>query len=185
MRKTLAAGALGGLAFAVATGAIVVPMQEAGLKIGFIDSQAVISAYPGTSEAQATFNAENAAWERQAQQMQEEVNRLTQELERQSLAMSEERKAQLNAELQRKAMEYQQFVNRIWGQQGQAYQRNQELMQPIINKVNALLEQVGSDEGYDYILDAASGGIVHANPEYDLTPRVIELMNEGTGPGGA
>jgi outer membrane protein len=163
----------------VAAGAVIGPQSGTGLKIGFIDSQAVIGAYPGTVEAQTQFNAENAVWERRAQDLQNEINRLTTEIERLSMTATPERRAQLNADLQRKSMEYQQFINSIWGQEGQAYQRNQELMKPIIDKVNVLLEKVGEDDGFDFILDASTGTIVHANPVYDLTPRIIELMKTG------
>jgi len=179
MRKSLTAGAFGGFLFALVTGAVMMPHQDQ-MRLGFIDSQAVIGAYPGTAEAQATFTAENDAWQRQANAMQDEVNRLNQELERQSMAMTQERRAQLTAELQQKAMEYQTFIDDVWGQTGRAYQRNQELMRPIIDKVNALLERVGQEEGYDYIFDAASGGIVWADPVYDLTPKIIEMMGTGS-----
>ena len=175
MRKTLTAGAFGGLFFAMVTGAVFLPQQDQ-LTLGFIDSQAVIGAYPGTAEAQATFAAENDAWQRQANAMQEEINQLNQELERQSMAMTQERRLQLTAELQQKAMDYQTFIDDIWGQTGRAYERNQELMRPIIETVNALLERVGEEEGYDYIFDAASGGIVWADPVFDLTPKIIEML---------
>jgi outer membrane protein len=179
MRKSMTAGIFGGFAFALIAGAVMVPANQDTLKLGFIDSQTVIGAYPGTQEAQATFNTENAAWEREATAMQNEVQRLNQELERQSMAMTQERRTQLTAELQQKYAEYQEFIDRIWGQNGEAYQRNQELMAPIIERVNTLLEQVGQDEDYDYIFDAASGGLVYAAPAYDLTPRIIELMGTG------
>ena len=175
MRKTITAGAFGGLFFAMVTGAVFMPQQDQ-LTLGFIDSQAVIGAYPGTAEAQATFAAENEVWQRQATAMQEEVNRLNQQLEAQSMAMTQERQTELTKVLQQKAMEYQTFLDEIWGQEGRAYERNQELMRPIIDTVNALLERVGAEEGYDYIFDAASGGIVWADPVYDLTPKIIEML---------
>ncbi len=178
MHKSVTAGVFGGFLFALLAGATLLPQDE-GPRLGFIDSQAVIGAYPGTQEAQATFNTENQVWERQATALQSEVEQLNNELERQSMAMSQERRTQLTAQLQQKYTEYQQFIDRIWGQEGQAYQRNQELMAPIIARVNEVLEEVGTDEGWDYIFDAASGGIVYASPVHDLTPRVIELMNAG------
>jgi len=178
MRKSMTAGIFGGFVFALIAGAVMVPVQDT-MKLGFIDSQAVIGAYPGTQDAQATFNTENTAWERQAQALEAEVTRLNQELERQSMAMTQERRTQLTADLQTKYTEYQTFIDEVWGQTGRAYQRNQELMAPIIEKVNTLLEQVGQDEGYDYIFDAASGGLVYAAPAFDLTPHIIELMGTG------
>jgi outer membrane protein len=171
----------GGLAFVALTASVMAP-QDVAMRIGYIDSQAVLGAYPGTTEAQATFQAENETWQRQATQMEQEVNRLTSELERQSMAMSAERRTQLQTELQRKSIEYQNFINEVWGQNGRAFLRNQELMQPIIDKLNGLLEQVGSDEGWDFILDAATAAIVYAEAEYDLTPKFIELMSAGEAP---
>jgi outer membrane protein len=178
MRKSLTAGVFGGFLFVALSGAILLP-QDNPLKIGFIDSQAVLGAYPGTTEAQATFNAENDAWRRQATSMEQEVTRMTQELERQSMAMSQERRAQLQADLQARGLEYQNFINEVWGQTGRAFQRNQELMQPIVDKLNGLLETVGRDEGFDFVLDAATAAIVYADPSYDLTPKFIELMGTG------
>ena len=179
MRKSMTAGIFGGFVFALIAGAVMVPVQET-MKLGFIDSQAVIGAYPPTQDAQATFETENTAWERQAAALEAEVNRLNQGLEQQSMAMSPERRTQLTAELQTKYAEYQTFIDDVWGQTGRAYLRNQELMAPIIEKVNTLLEQVGKDEGYDYIFDASSGGLVYAAPAFDLTPHIIELMGTGT-----
>ncbi len=178
MRKSLVAGVFGGLIFVLATGAVMLPVQQE-IKLGFLDSQAVIGAYAGTQEAQATFNAENSAWEREAQAMQADINQLNQELERQSMAMSQERRTQLTTDLQRKAADYQRFIDLIWGQTGRAYARNQELMNPIVDKVNGILEQVGQEDNFDFIFDASSGGIVYADPKYDLTPRIIELMGSG------
>jgi len=178
MRKSLTAGAFGGFLFAALAGAALLPQQQLGPKFGYIDSQAVIAAYPGTTEARATFDAENQAWQRQATSLEQQVNQLQQQLERQSMAMSEERRSQLSAELQKKALEYQNFLQEKWGQNGQAYLRNQELMQPIIDTVNALLEVVGKEQGYDLILDAASGSLVYADPKFDLTPMIIDRLGE-------
>lgn len=178
MRKPLTAGVLGGFLFVALSGAFLLP-QDNPMKVGFIDSQAVLGAYPGTTEAQATFNTENEAWRRQATSMEQEVTRMTQELERQSMAMSQERRSQLQAELQARGVEYQNFINEIWGQDGRAFQRNEELMKPIVDKLNGLLETVGSDEDFDFILDAATAAIVYADPSYDLTPKFIELMGTG------
>jgi outer membrane protein len=177
MRKSLTAGAFGGFLFAALAGATLLPVQQAAPKFGYIDSQAVIAAYPGTVEAKATFDAENQAWQRQASALEQEVTQMQQQLERQSLAMSEERRAQLTAELQRKALEYQNFLQEIWGQEGRAYLRNQELMQPIIDRVNVLLETVGQEGVFDFILDAASGSLVYADPKFDLTPTIIERLS--------
>lgn len=150
---------------------------SAELKIGYIDSQRIFASYKGTADAQAQFDREVAQWERQAEQMRQEVERLRKELEAQSLLLSEEAKKEKEQALQAKYNEYQQFVIRIWGPNGEAVRRNAELTKPIIDKINVILEKIGKKEGYTFIFDAAGGYIVFAQPEFDLTDLVIEELN--------
>jgi len=153
MRKTLTAGAFGGVFFALITGTLYFPQQDQ-IKQGFVDSQSIIGNYSGTAQAQATFNTENLEWQRQAQAIQN------------STALnSTQRQAELT-----------DFSEEVWGEFGRAYRRNEELMKPIIDKINALIDRVAQEEGYDYILDTASGGIAWADQKYDLTSKISEML---------
>jgi Skp family chaperone for outer membrane proteins len=70
-------------------------------------------------------------------------------------------------------------VKSIWGPEGKIAQKNAELMKPIIDKVNGILERIGTEEKFSMIFDAANGGVVFAPPGADLTPRVVEELNRG------
>ena len=54
---------------------------------------------------------------------------------------------------------------------------NAELTQPIIEKMNLVLNELGENEGYDIIFDVAPGGIVYADEGFDLTDRVLDGLN--------
>ena len=51
-------------------------------------------------------------------------------------------------------------------------------MQPIIDKVNTVIQKIGEDGDYDVIFDAAVGNIVYAKEDFDLTDLVLEDLNE-------
>ena len=59
--------------------------------------------------------------------------------------------------------------------------REAELWQPVIDNVNAILEDIGSEDEYLLILDAAGAApgsvIVYADPSADLTQVVIDRLN--------
>lgn len=167
------------LAIPMALFFLVSPVWSQELKIGYIDSQRIFANYKGTADAQAKFDKEMAEWKRQAERMRKEIDRLRKELEAQSLMLSEERKREKEQALQSKYIEYQQFVTRIWGPNGEALRRNAELTKPIIDKINVILRKIGKEEGYDFVFDAAEGNVVFARPEFDLTDRVIEELNKG------
>ena len=60
---------------------------------------------------------------------------------------------------------------------GELFQKQNELMKPIQNKVFTIIQQVATEEELDFVFDR-SGDILflYAKPEYDLTAKVIERL---------
>lgn len=54
--------------------------------------------------------------------------------------------------------------------------KKQELYQPILNKVQDLVNQVGKDNGYTMIFDASIGGILFAEDGDDLMPMLKQKL---------
>jgi len=148
------------------------------LKIGYIHSQKILAEFQESVEAQRTLDEEQKKWADEAQKKEQEIKSLEDELENQSLLLSEEKKAEKLQEIQTKYMEYQRFQQEIWGETGKLYQRNKELTQPIIDKVNAVINKLGKDGNYDIIFDAAVGNIVYAKDEFDMTQLVLDDLNK-------
>lgn len=171
MRLRIAAFAFVGLSLVATSSA-----KE--LKIGYIHSQRILAEFQESIEAQRTLDDEQKEWIEEAKKMEAEINSLEEELKNQSLLLSEEKKSERLQEIQQKYMDYQRYQQEIWGETGKLYQRNKELTQPIIDKVNAVIEKIGKEGDYDIIFDAAVGNIVYAKDEYDLTNLVLEDLNE-------
>ena len=148
------------------------------MKIGYINSQQIFENYAGTKEAQDKFNKEVAKWEQEASDQQKEIKELKDQLDKQSLLLSTERKKDMEDRLQQKMAEYQKFVEQKLGQNGEAISKNEELTKPIVEKINKILEKIAQEENYDFIFDARSGGVVFAKKTYNLTDRVIVLLNK-------
>lgn len=147
------------------------------MKIGFIDSEKIFGKFKGTEDAQKDFDKIQEQWKKEAEQMQQKLLKMREELENQSLLLSDEKKAEKARVIEKKYMEYQEFVNKIWGQNGVAYRKNAELTKPIMVKINAILKKIAHEENYSYIMDAAQGAIVYADPALDLTDRVVKELN--------
>ncbi len=151
---------------------------SAEMKIGFINSELIFTKYEGTKEAQTKFNKEVAKWEQEASKRQKDIKALKDQIDRQSLLLSMERKRELEDSLNQKIAGYEKFVQEKFGQKGEALSKNEELTKPIVEKINAILEKIAKDENYDFIYDARAGGIVYAKPAYDLSERVLMLLNK-------
>lgn len=152
-------------------------ISYAEMKIGFINSQKIFKEYEGTKEAQAQFDKEVARWEQEASKRKKEIEELKDQLEKQSLLLSAERKKELEDKLREKYMSYQEFLQSKLGQDGEVLQKNVELTKPIIERINKIIAKIAEEERYDYIFDEANGGVVFAKKGFDLTERVLRVLN--------
>jgi outer membrane protein len=152
---------------------------SAQLKVGYINSDVILVKYEGAKEAADKLNKEVAKWEQEASKRQNDLKALKDKIDKQSLLLSAERKKELEDSLQQKYAQYQQFLQEKFGQKGEAYNKNEELSKPIVEKVNKIIEKIAKEENYDFIFDARAGGLVYANAaKYDLTDRVLMLLNK-------
>jgi outer membrane protein len=159
-------------------GMAVLSMVWAELKIGYINSEKIFAEYQGTKDAQAKFNKEVAKWEQEATERQKEIKESKEQLEKQSLLLSDERKKEIEDKLRQKMVEYQEFLQNKFGQKGEALEKNEELTKPILDKINKIIEKIAQEDKYDYIFDARTSGIVFAKQSYDLTERVVAILNK-------
>jgi Skp family chaperone for outer membrane proteins len=69
-------------------------------------------------------------------------------------------------------------VAETFGEEGMAAKRNRELTQPIVERINKILEKLSETEGYSLVFDVANANIVYAKKELDLTARVLEELSK-------
>ncbi len=161
--------------FAILAGAATMVSGE--LKLGYINSQSIFKDYQGTKEAQDKFDKEVAKWEQDASTMKKELEDMKAQLDKQSLLLSSEKKKELEEQLKQKYVTYQTFLQEKLGQNGEVLKKNVELTKPIIDKINKIIQKIAADEKYDFIFDEANGGVIYAKKTFDLTERVLKILN--------
>lgn len=149
-------------------------------KLGYVNSQQILAQYKEAQDAQEQLDKINREWEAEAREMQTQFQEMGQQLDSQSLLLSEERQREKQAELQALYQKIQEYQNQKWGQSGEFFRKQEEIMKPIIDKVNAAIKKVGEEERFDYIFDTVAGNILYASPsQEDLTDLVIEELEKG------
>lgn len=148
------------------------------LKIGYIDSNRILTEYKGMADVQAKLEKAKAEWDRETRMREAELDSLRGEYDAQSLMWSEKTRQEKQKAMQEKYTAYQQFVNEIVAPTGKFAQRRMELLKPIYDKINGILDQIGKEGDYDFIFDVDIPAVVFAKPEYDLTDRVLEELNK-------
>ncbi|MDT8369179.1 MAG: OmpH family outer membrane protein [Longimicrobiales bacterium] len=167
------------------TGRMSLTAQETpGLKVGFINSDAILRQTPGYQQAVQQFQMELQQMETSLQPRRQELDQMIADYEAQSQALSDTARALREEAILQKQAQVQEEAGQM---QEQAQQRQAQLMQPVMDQVSEAIESVRVQGGYALIFDVAAGGLVAADPALDLTDQVVAHLGRATatpGPGG-
>jgi outer membrane protein len=168
------------MAFGSAGAALAQGGPPADAKIVYVNVQQVVQSAPGAAEARATFDQELVQFRSELQSMTTAIDSLVKEYQRQEVMLSPQAKTDKQQEILEKQ---QQLNNRQTELEAQAEQRQQELLQPILERINGVIEQVRAENGYDMVLDVAGAGIVAADTRLDITSIVnqrVQALDTGS-----
>ncbi len=169
--------------FALLALAILLPagaVEAQTLKIAYINSQEILLNAPGAEEAQTQFDAEMQGYQTEISQLETALQTLEASIQQQHLTLSPEARTNRETQIQQKYQEYQQRTTQL---QEIANTRRATLIQPVMDNITAVIEQMREEGAYSVIFDAASGSIVSADPALDLTQDVIARLQSATGAG--
>ncbi|MGQ9708276.1 MAG: OmpH family outer membrane protein [bacterium] len=151
-------------------------------KVGFINSERIIARYEAAIEAKKELNTEIAKYEAKAESLKAEYEQAKEEYESQQLSLSEEGKRAKLAEVESRKRRYDSYLNEVYGPGGKIEQKNQELIAPIVARIDSAVSKVALEEGFTLVIDATKSGIVYSETGLDLTEMVLEELNRQYAP---
>ncbi len=146
--------------------------------IGYVDIEKVFNEYKGIEDINKQIDKEMKEWKNQMTKMEKEINRLEQEFDEEAPMLSEEAKIRKRDEINKKRKQLNDFIEEIWGEYGKATTINQQLLKPIVEKINEVINTMAVNDKYDAVFDISGGNLLYVNTEKDLTQRVIEELNK-------
>jgi outer membrane protein len=153
-----------------------VAAQEGTIKIAYVDSEEIIKQAPGYAEASAEFNRTASGWRDSLEQKRTRLQELFEEYKKQEVILSPEKKAERQQEMLQLEGEVQQYFQTKFGPEGEANTRQAELMKPIIERVNQVIDQTREELGYGLIFDLNDGALVAGDPSLNITDEVIRRL---------
>jgi outer membrane protein len=145
--------------------------------IGYVNSEQIRIEYKGSRDIESQLDASVEDWKAQAREMESEIEAMLVELQSQRLLLSDEAAREKEQAIQERQFAYETFLNQIWGVNGLAARREAELWQPVFDRINEILQEIGTEGDYKMIFDAAHMGIVYADPATDLTQQILDRLN--------
>ncbi|HBC47965.1 MAG TPA: hypothetical protein DEO84_08585 [candidate division Zixibacteria bacterium] len=166
------------LAFGVLLFAAFPALAQEG-KIGYVDSQKIFAQSPEYQEAQAKFDKEVEDWNAKAATMNDEVDKLKEDQQKNSLVWSQAKKKEADEKLKAEQDTLQQYLDSTFGANGKAEKRMAELSKPIKDKIVGVIKKVAIENDFEMIFDAANVSIAYAKENLDITDQVITELGKG------
>ena len=152
----------------------------ADVKIGYIDSNEIMTKFEEVRQVQVTLEKEQRKLQAEMENLIQQHDSLKQEYDRQRLLMSDSRRQEKDQALVRSEQQIQKFQMDKFGPEGEIYRKQNQLLKPVLAKVDEAIQAVGKRQQYDYIMDAVGGAIVYALDSNNLTEDVIEELRKST-----
>ena len=153
-------------------------------KIAFVNSDRILAEYKEAQEAQSKLDVEARKLQEEYQGMIMQLDSLQKAYEQQKMMMSESRRGEKEAEMVKLQQNIQVFQQQKLGPQGEIYQKQNEIVGPVLEKVKNVIKKVADDGNYDFVFDTVSGNILYAEPVYDITEKVIYELDRQAGSAG-
>ena len=184
MRVLLRASAIALATSLIVAGPAAVQAQQgtAAPKIAYINSALLLQQAPGRAEAEAQFEREVGAYRQQIQRMDDSLKSLVAAFDRDAPKMDSVAREARRASIGQTETQYQL---RARGLDSTMQTRQAQLVKPIMERVQSVIEAIRSEDGYAMIFDVGAqvSVVVSADKKLDLTDRVLaRLKTQGIPP---
>lgn len=161
-----------GLALALVAG--VAATQQAPARIALVNLQVLMEQTPGYQEARQTYLQEFQAYEQEMTKLQAQLDSMVRAYDQQQVVLSPTAKTE-------KETEIRQFQQRVQTRAGQldslTNTRQRELLQPLEDRVQAVIEGVRAERNLAVVFDIAQpSNIVSADRALDITATVVQRL---------
>ena len=146
-------------------------------KIGYVDSDAIMDKLPDAQDAKTKLDAIVQEWQTELSKIENNWKTKYDDYEKRKLIMTDQTRAETEAELVKLEKQVADYREKKFGTNGEMFQKQDELMKPVQNKVFSAIKEVALDEDYDYVFDK-SGDILllYAKEKYDITSKVLNKL---------
>jgi outer membrane protein len=143
-------------------------------KIGLVDMQKAIESTADGQNAKKTLEGDFNRRKKDLEKDEAEIRTMGEDLEKKSLALSDEVKKKKQQQIQQRIQKYQEAVSK---NQMEMQKRQNELIQPITVKLRKLIEDIGKKEAFTMVLEKSEQLVFFSTDTIDLTDRMVKEYN--------
>lgn len=154
---------------------------QAPQKLGYVDSQTILTQLPESIKAQGELDALTNKWTAQMDSMTQAYQAALANYQKQANTMPDDKKLAAQQTLIAQEQSLIDFRRQKFGQgTGEIYKKQEELFNPVKEKIYKAIEDVAKREAMHFVFDK-SGDIIllYADSAFDITYQVLDKLKRG------
>lgn len=146
-------------------------------RIAYVDVNKILESVPEYATAQSELDGLAARWRQEIAQEYDKIKGMYNRYQAEQVLLSDEARRQREEEIMAVEKEVRDMQRIKFGPDGSLFQRRQELVRPIQDRIYAAIERYAQEKGFDFIFDkGGAAGIIFSNPTYDKTEDIIRSL---------
>jgi outer membrane protein len=150
-------------------------------KIGYVDSQVILTQLPEAIKAQGDLNAISNAWSAHLDSMRADYQQALADYQKRANTMPETQKQTAQQKLVNQENDVVSYNREKFAQgTGEIYKKQDEIFGPVKSKIYSAIKDIAKKENIKFVFDKAGDVILlYADPASDLTYKVLDFLKTG------
>ena len=146
-------------------------------KYAYIDSDFILGSVPEYKESKDKLDKLAERWTKEIEERYEVLKIKKDNFAREEVLLPTEEKAKRKEEIEKLETEAMQMQKVRFGVSGDYFQKRQELIKPIQDKVYEAMQKVASKRNYSFVFDKANqSNLIYADSKLDISEEVLKEM---------
>lgn len=146
-------------------------------KYGYIDSDYILENVPEYAEAKTKLDKLADRWTKEIEKRYDVLKMKKESFAREEVLLPNEERNKREGEIETLELEAMEMQKTRFGVQGDYFQKRQELIKPIQDRVYDAMQKVASKRKYTFVFDKANqSNLVYADSKYDISDQVLREM---------
>lgn len=157
-------------------------VAQTSLKIGYVDSETILTQYPESIKAQGDLDALTNKWSGQVDSMTLAYQQAISDYQKQQEMMTDDKKLEAQQRIVGMEQQIMDFRRQKFSQgTGEIFREQERIFAPIKAKIYEAIEKVAKEEGMQFVFDK-SGDILllYADAAFDVTFKVLDKLKRGS-----
>ena len=147
-------------------------------KFGYIDTEYITSKMPAYKTTLAEMDKWTEKWTKEISDKYGEIESMERKFRSEEPLLTDVMKQERQKAITDKENALRELQNKVFGYNGQHYQKQKEIMKPLIDLIAKATEKVARQKQLMMLFDKASEGMtmIYTDPRHDYTDYVLEEL---------